>query len=106
MTPYPYQTTGMEKLRRAKSVKLDKGAGKTKQPMLKEYLFDVKMFASMRVKADSEAEARRMLKAELACAEANLGSWPDGSPILCEISMDDESGGELIEVDGESVDVY
>ena len=32
-----------------------------------EYLFDVKLFASIRVKADSEVKARKMLIAEIDC---------------------------------------
>lgn len=56
-----------------------------------EFLFDIQLFASIRVKAESEAEARAMLRAELACADCNLGAWPDGSPILCEASIDGEA---------------
>lgn len=69
--------------------------------MLKEYTFDVKMFATLRVKANSEDEARRILLAEVDCADCNGGMWPDGSPILFEASVDDDSP-ELIEVDGEA----
>ena len=65
---------------------------------MKEYMFDVKMFASIRVKANSESEARATLNDCVDAADANLGAWPDGSPILCEISTEGEA--ELIEVDG------
>lgn len=71
---------------------------------MKEFLFDVKMFASIRVHAEDEKTARAMLRAELDCCSANLGAWPNGDPINCEISMDDEEGGELIEIDGEYVE--
>lgn len=67
-----------------------------------EYLFDVKMFTAIRVKASSISAARAMIRDSINCADANLGSWPDGSPILCEISMDDEHP-DLIEVDNEAV---
>lgn len=68
---------------------------------MKEFMFDVKMFASIRVKAEDEKQARAMLRAEVDGAEANLGSWPDGSPMLCQICVDDDI--DLIEVDGETV---
>lgn len=55
---------------------------------MKQYLFDVKLFAAVRVTANSEVEARQMLHTTLDYAEANLGCWPDGKPILCEVSVD------------------
>lgn len=65
-----------------------------------EYLFDVKLFASLRVKAGSEKEARAMLAKALDCAEVNCGQWPDGSPITAEASLDDDPP-DLVEIDGE-----
>lgn len=65
-----------------------------------EYSFDVKLFAAIRVKAQSRAEARKMLLDALDCADANLGAWPSGDPILCEVSLDEGHTGDLIEVDG------
>lgn len=67
-----------------------------------EYAFDVKLFAVIRVTADSEEEARTAIRDKLDCADANLGAWDDGSPILCEVSRDDGED-QLIEVDGEAV---
>ena len=64
-----------------------------------EYLFDVKLFASIRVRASNLETARAMLDEALGCANANLGAWPNGDPILCEASADGEA--DLIEVDGE-----
>jgi hypothetical protein len=70
-----------------------------------EYLFDVKLFASIRVKAPTERAARDMLKDAIECNTANLGAWPNGDPITCEVSLDDEpDNNPLIEVDGEEVD--
>ena len=66
-----------------------------RQRRAKEFLFDVKMFASIRVKATSEREARRMLGEALDCADSNLGSWPNGDPILCEMSRD--GAADLVE---------
>jgi hypothetical protein len=65
-----------------------------------EYLFDVKMFASIRVKAADEATAQAMLRAEVYSATANLGSWPNGDPIIAEVSVDDDNP-DIIEIDGE-----
>lgn len=69
--------------------------------MAHEYLFDVKLFASIRVVADTEAEARAWLREHLDCADANFGS-DEGAPIVAEASMDGEA--DLIEVDGEDPD--
>ena len=66
-----------------------------------EYLFDVKLFAAIRVKAETEEQARQMLRDSIECATANLGHWPSGDPIVCEVSLDDPAFDELIEVDGE-----
>lgn len=77
-------------------------AGKCGHPECKadhEYLFDVKLFASIRVRASNLETARAMLDEALGCANANLGAWPNGDPILCEASADGEA--DLIEVDGE-----
>lgn len=51
------------------------------------FLFDVKLFASIRVPAATAAEARAKLIAALDAADANLGSWPDGDPIFGECSI-------------------
>ena len=67
-----------------------------------EYAFDVKMFATIRVNADSEAEARAILAEKINCASCNAGAWANGDPILFEASIDDYEGGCLIEVDGEA----
>ena len=66
-----------------------------------EYMFDVKMFASIRVKAESKEQAEAMIALHLDCADANFGSWPNGDPILAEASVDGVI--DLVEVDGEAV---
>jgi hypothetical protein len=66
--------------------------------MTKEYAFDVKFFAAIRVKAATEKEARRMVREHIDAATCNAGAWPDGSPILFEASVDGEL--DLYEVDG------
>lgn len=66
---------------------------------IKEYGFDVKLFAVIRVKAASEEDARRILSECAGGMDCNGGAWPDGNPILFNASIDGES--DLIEIDGE-----
>lgn len=68
-----------------------------------EYMFDVKLFASIRFRADSEEHASAMMKEHIDGNSANLGAWPNGDPILCEVSLDEPANNELIEIDGEAV---
>src|SRR3546814_16569771 len=53
-----------------------------------EYLFDLRLFASIRFRANSVREARAMLSASLHCVTANMGAWPDGSTIMAEVCSD------------------
>jgi uncharacterized protein with GYD domain len=69
------------------------------KPVEHEYAFDVMLVAAVRVKAHSEDEARTKLKAEIDCNSANLGAWPDGEPILAEVSLNEVRC--LYEIDGE-----
>lgn len=68
---------------------------------IREYAFDVKLFAAIRVKAASEAEARATLQDAVEYIDCNAGEWPDGRSIVFEASMDDAEGGHLFEIDGE-----
>ncbi len=72
-------------------------------PDTHEYLFDVKLFAAIRVTATTEKEARAKLIAAIDCNTANLGAWPDGAPIICEVSLDNPDEDTLVEIDGEAV---
>jgi hypothetical protein len=69
-----------------------------------EYMFDVKLFASIRVKAESEKAAREKLATMLDCATLKLED-PDPSNkapyINGEVSMDGDA--DLMEIDGEEV---
>ncbi len=70
---------------------------------MKEYAFDLRLKAAIRVKAASLADAIKALQAELDCAEANFGAWPDGSPIIGEVSLAAiPTGDDLFEIDGDS----
>lgn len=55
--------------------------------MSHEFAFDVTLTAAFRVNAETEDEAREMLKEHLDSADSNFGAWPDGSPILAEASL-------------------
>ena len=68
---------------------------------MNEYLFDIKLFASIRVNAISEREARAMILECFDCADVNAGAWPNGDPILFEASVDGDF--DLVEVNGEFV---
>jgi hypothetical protein len=52
-----------------------------------EYAFDVILSAAIRVTADSQDAAIAILKDKIDCADANLGSFDNGDPILCEVSL-------------------
>lgn len=65
------------------------------------YLFDVKLFATFRINAESEAEARRLLTAALDCATVQAG-FIDEELLTGEASVDGEL--ILVEVDGEPYD--
>lgn len=65
---------------------------------MNEYLFDVKLFAVIRVKANTEAEARAMLIATLDAATCNAGAWPNGDPVVFEASLDEPANDALIEI--------
>lgn len=64
----------------------------------KEYLFDVRLLATIRIKADSQVKAEATIRDILEAASCNAGSWPDGSPVLFEASVDGKL--DLVEVDG------
>lgn len=57
---------------------------------MNEYAFDCTLACAIRVQAPSEEAARALLRETINAAEANLGAWPNGDPILCEVSLIDE----------------
>lgn len=67
----------------------------------KEYLFDAKLFATLRIKAASRKEAEATLRDILNGASCNAGQYPNGAPVLFETSIDGEL--DLLEVDGEYI---
>lgn len=67
-----------------------------------EYLFDVKLFAAIRVTASSPAEAIAKLRNGIDCSTGNFGCFANGDPITGEVSIDGEP--DLIEIDGEAAE--
>lgn len=65
-----------------------------------EYLFDIEIFASIRVRAESEEAAQKLIQQHINCADCNAGSWPNGDPITFEASVYDD-GFSCVEVDRE-----
>jgi hypothetical protein len=65
---------------------------------LTEFAFDVTLAAAVRVRATSLEEAHKLLKSTIEASDANLGSWPNGDPILAEVSVDGEA--DLFEING------
>lgn len=66
-----------------------------------EYAFDITLAGAVRVKAETLAQAQATLREVLDCADANLGAWPNGDPILAEVSL--QGSPYLYEIDGEPV---
>lgn len=67
----------------------------------KEYAFDCKFFAALRIKAKSREEAEAIIRNTLDGASCNAGCWPNGDPVLFEASVDGSL--DLFEVNGEPV---
>lgn len=66
-----------------------------------EYLFDVKLFAAIRVNASSREEAISKLRNGIDCSTGNFGSFANGDPIVGEVSIDGDP--DLVEINGEAV---
>lgn len=70
---------------------------------MRKFTFDVTLYATIAIPAESEDHARAIFRDRIHGGEANLGSLPDGSPILSEIHLYHEDEHPLIEIDGEAV---
>jgi len=62
---------------------------------MQTFTFDCELVAAIQVKAETVADARRILAGVLECADTNFGAFPDGSPVLGEVSL---AEGPLCEV--------
>jgi hypothetical protein len=70
---------------------------------MRQYAFDVKIFAVIRVFADSRKQAEDVLTVAVNAAELKLNS-PSGKSLDAAIFVDDVGFPYLIEVDGIDVD--
>jgi len=69
---------------------------------MNKYAFDLKLDVSLRVEAKSYAEAVKILREKLNCAEANFGAWDNGDPIEGEASLNyDPPKDDIYEVNGD-----
>lgn len=64
------------------------------------FTFDITLSTTVTVDAADDVAARKMIVAELDCSSANLGAWPNGDPILAEVSVDQSMPIVLAFVDG------
>jgi len=71
---------------------------------MNEYAFDVELKAAIRVKAESESEARAKL-ASLDTVSATLSQWPDYGNTTCEVSivLNGEKEAYLYQINGKEV---
>lgn len=63
-----------------------------------KFRVDLTLFASVQVEAPDETTARRLIDEHIHGASANLGAWPNGDPILTEVSLDDD-GPDSVELE-------
>ena len=66
-----------------------------------EFTFDLRLDASISLKAVDLDTAKRELWALLQCASTNFGAWPNGEPALGEVSLNSVADITLGLVDGE-----
>lgn len=64
----------------------------------REYAFDLTLTATVHVRAGSEAEARELIATHFDVADTNFGAWPDGSPILGEVTYNREDACDLVDI--------
>lgn len=57
---------------------------------MRRFTFDIPLLASITVAATDPETARQMLQTALDCADTNFGAYPDGSPIIGEVSLADD----------------
>lgn len=61
-----------------------------------KFTFDCELTAAITVEADDAATAKKMLIDALDCADTNFGAYPNGDPILGEVSLDVLDDGPAI----------
>lgn len=55
-----------------------------------EYTFDLKLFTTINIEAETEEEARNLVRNHVDGGFTNFGAWPNGDPILSEVYVDDD----------------
>jgi hypothetical protein len=68
-----------------------------------KFTFDLTLYTTIQIPADSEEQARIFLRNHVNGGEANLGSLPNGDPIISEIHLYHEDDHPIIEIDGNAV---
>ena len=74
-------------------------------PTQREYSFDIKLLAAVRVKATSPDQARQLLHELFDSADCNGGAWPSGDPVLFEASLVEGQEPVLVTHDGHDAPV-
>lgn len=74
----------------------------SKPPKLTRYTFDLTMYATLTIPAESENAARAFVKAHVDGASCNCGADLLGDPLITEVFLD-ESPFDLMEINGEAV---
>lgn len=65
------------------------------------YEFSVTLIANIRIDAASKEQAIATIRESIDGADANLGCWPNGDPVVGSIAIEGEL--DLESVDGETV---
>lgn len=69
---------------------------------MSSFLLDFKLDCAITIGAESAKDAAKLLRQAIQCATVNLGSFPNGDPILAEASLNQPP--VLISIDGEEIE--
>lgn len=69
-----------------------------------KFTFDMTLTAAISVDAPDAETAKRWLIEALDCADTNFGAYPNGDPILGEVSLNGEENITLGMIEGEDVE--
>ncbi len=56
----------------------------------KTFTFDVELYTTLSVQAESAEDAERQIEKALHGSDANFGSWKNGDPIVSEVGIYDD----------------
>jgi hypothetical protein len=57
---------------------------------MSKFTFSVTLLATFTVEASTEVEAEYLVREAIDGNTANFGAWPDGSPVLADVSIEGE----------------